>query len=480
MKKLFILYFLLFAVFISSAQNVDKKWAIGVGGGYYHNLIASEADGLITEAYLSRYLSPSFDLMANLNLGYTFKSFSDVKTNADLGNLFMNLRYKFNNGKLLPIDNKLQPFVYAGPGFLSDNKSSGLNFDAGVGVKYMLSKSWSLFAEAGYIHGIDGVRTVLKNGVGVDEACHDNFVKAVIGIEWAFSPKLDADKDGVANHKDKCPNTPKKYNVDKKTGCPIDTDGDGIFDEDDKCPKVKGLAAFEGCPDTDGDGITDKEDDCPDVKGIAEFKGCPDTDGDGIMDSKDDCPTVKGLKEFKGCPDTDGDGITDKEDKCPTVAGLKKFDGCPDTDGDGVADNVDSCPDTPADSKVDEKGCPDEEDMDTWLKNNKVNSIFFDTNKSEITQDSKDRMEKLIKLLNSNSKAKVKATGFADPRGNADANKALSDRRAKAALQYLNSKGISVTRVTSAALGEENSDKEKQLSDEELQNSRRVDFNLYK
>jgi len=478
-----------------------------LGGGYYHNLAVSDANGLIGEAYLSRYLSPTFDLMANLNLGYTFSSLSsNEKANADLGNLFLNLRYKLNNGKILPVDNKLQPFIYAGPGYLSDNKKTGLNFDAGVGAKYMLSKSWSLFAEAGYIQGIDGLRSVDKNGVIVEESCHDDFFKAAIGIEWAFSAKIDKDKDGVADFKDKCPNTPKGTKVDK-TGCPIDSDGDGIADSDDKCPKVKGLIAFNGCPDTDGDGIIDGEDDCPDVKGTLAFKGCPDTDGDGIMDSKDDCPTVKGVKEFKGCPDTDGDGIADKEDECPTVFGIKAFNGCPDSDEDGVADKSDACPNTPKDAKVDAKGCPIDSDGDgifdgidkcpdvkgvlankgcpleeskvKWLKDIKVNSIFFATNSSEITTDSKQRMEKLLRLMENNADYNVNIFGFADQRGNPDANKALSMRRAKAAVQYLISKGIAESRFSTEALGEENTNKAS-LTEEELQNSRRVDFNLYK
>jgi len=478
MKKLFILFAVLFAVQLAQAQNVEKKWAIGLGGGYYHNFDAYKADGWTPEAYVSRYLSPSFDLMAKMNLGWMFEK-NDV---ADIGNLVLDLRYKLNNGKILPVDSKIQPFIYAGPGFLSDNTKQGLNFDAGIGAKYMLSKSWSLFAEAGYIHGINGVRDEVNSAGTViteDVPCHDNFIKAVIGIEYAFSAKIDKDKDGVSDFKDKCPGTPRGIKVDK-VGCPLDTDGDGIPDSNDKCPDVKGLAAFQGCPDTDGDGITDKEDDCPDVKGIAEFKGCPDTDGDGIMDSKDDCPTVKGTKEFNGCPDSDGDGIKDSEDKCPTVAGLKKFDGCPDTDGDGVSDKDDACPDTPADSKVDAKGCPQEEDMDSWIKNQKVNSIFFDTNKSEITPESKDRMDKLVKLMKSKPAVKVTASGFADPRGATDANKQLSLNRAKAAAQYLQSNGIAKDRISTQALGEENSDREKTLTDPELQNSRRVDFNLHK
>lgn len=471
MKKILLLIAVLVTIQIVQAQNVDKKWAIGLGGGYYHNLDAWDSDGIAAEAYFSRYLSKSFDLMAELDLGWMFADLKNSTYSSDNVNLLLNLRYKFNNGKFLPVDSKIQPFIFAGPGFLVDNGYQNVNFDAGLGVKYMLSKSWSLFAQGGYTYGI---KTFFRN-----EDRHDNFLRAVVGIEWAFSTKIDKDKDGVSDFKDKCPGTPRDIKVDK-VGCPLDADGDGVPDSNDKCPDVKGLAAFEGCPDTDGDGIADKDDDCPEVKGIAEFKGCPDTDGDGIMDGKDDCPTVKGTKEFKGCPDSDGDGIKDSEDKCPTVAGLKKFDGCPDTDGDGVADKDDACPDTPADSKVDAKGCPQEEDMDSWIKNQKVNSIFFDTNKSEITPDSKERMDKLVKLMKSKPAVKVTASGFADPRGATDANKQLSLNRAKAAAQYLQSNGIAKDRVSTQALGEENSDKEKSLTDPELQNSRRVDFNLHK
>jgi OOP family OmpA-OmpF porin len=58
----------------------------------------------------------------------------------------------------------------------------------------------------------------------------------------------DSDGDGVADHLDKCPNTPKGCKVDA-VGCPIDTDGDGVADCFDKCPDTpKGLVVDEtGC-----------------------------------------------------------------------------------------------------------------------------------------------------------------------------------------------------------------------------------------
>lgn len=79
--------------------------------------------------------------------------------------------------------------------------------------------------------------------------------------------------------------------------------------------------------DKDGDGIADDKDDCPTVRGITAFNGCPDSDGDGIKDSEDVCPSTPGLAKYKGCADTDGDGVPDNFDKCPNEAGM--IEGCP-------------------------------------------------------------------------------------------------------------------------------------------------------
>jgi len=124
---------------------------------------------------------------------------------------------------------------------------------------------------------------------------------------------------------------------------------------------------FGKSKDSDGDGIPDKDDKCPTVKGLLKFDGCPDTDNDGVTDADDACPgTPANVKvDAKGCPlDTDGDGIADYLDKCPNEKGLPKFEGCPDSDNDGVADKDDKCPGTPAGVKVDIKGCPIDSDGD--------------------------------------------------------------------------------------------------------------------
>lgn len=72
----------------------------------------------------------------------------------------------------------------------------------------------------------------------------------VTNIEQAVQDlKKDSDGDGVADHLDKCPNTPAGAKVDG-SGCELDTDGDGVPDWKDKCPTVAGTVALNGCPET--------------------------------------------------------------------------------------------------------------------------------------------------------------------------------------------------------------------------------------
>jgi hypothetical protein len=69
-------------------------------------------------------------------------------------------------------------------------------------------------------------------------------------VGWIdYKKDADDDKDGVPNHLDKCPNTPKGAKVDKN-GCAIDSDNDKIIDLFDKCPNTpKGVKVdFKGCP----------------------------------------------------------------------------------------------------------------------------------------------------------------------------------------------------------------------------------------
>lgn len=61
--------------------------------------------------------------------------------------------------------------------------------------------------------------------------------------------QLDSDRDGVADRRDRCPDTPLGALVDGR-GCPTDRDADGVFDGIDRCPTTpRGAAVNEfGCP----------------------------------------------------------------------------------------------------------------------------------------------------------------------------------------------------------------------------------------
>jgi OOP family OmpA-OmpF porin len=90
--------------------------------------------------------------------------------------------------------------------------------------------------------------------------------------------KMDDDGDGVPDHLDKCPNTPRGVKVDQR-GCTLDSDGDGVPDHLDKCPNTPEGVKVDalGCPlDTDGDGVADHLDKCPDTpKGATvNWTGC--------------------------------------------------------------------------------------------------------------------------------------------------------------------------------------------------------------
>ncbi|MCC6370989.1 MAG: OmpA family protein [Bacteroidia bacterium] len=348
------------------------------------------------------------------------------------------------------------PYIFAGVGVRNLNAPSSSGFTvnpgtdflipAGFGLDYRITPAISLryFSTFGYTFG--DKRDNLATGGNDMQLQHQ------IGITFGFGKKHDADKDGVSDKKDKCPDTPLEALVDKD-GCIVDKDKDGIADNQDTCPEVAGITAFKGCPDSDNDGIKDSEDNCPNVAGKAEFKGCPDSDNDGIEDSKDKCPTVAGLAQFTGCPDTDGDGIVDSEDTCPTVKGTVEMGGCPDSDGDGISDNKDKCP-TVAGLK-ERNGCPE---VKISAKTKEVfqkamAGIQFETGKDVIKKTSYPILDNVVSVLKENKDWNVEVQGHTDNVGNYDANKSLSEKRAVAVKNYLITKGINPAMLKSSGYG---------------------------
>ena len=80
--------------------------------------------------------------------------------------------------------------------------------------------------------------------------------------------------------------------------------------------------------------------------------------------------------------------------------------------------------------------------------------IYFEFDKSNITQDGAFELDKLVQVMKNNEKMIIMAKSHTDSRGSDDYNLSLSDRRAKSTVQYVISKGIDASRISGKGMGE--------------------------
>ena len=83
------------------------------------------------------------------------------------------------------------------------------------------------------------------------------------------------------------------------------------------------------------------------------------------------------------------------------------------------------------------------------------NIIYFAFDKSDISSQSKQELDKVVSTLKSSSSATLNVGAYADSRGSKEYNKALSERRANSTVDYLVSKGVDRARIESQSFGEE-------------------------
>ena len=80
--------------------------------------------------------------------------------------------------------------------------------------------------------------------------------------------------------------------------------------------------------------------------------------------------------------------------------------------------------------------------------------IYFEYNKSNITAEGAEELDKLVKVMNEYPNMIIDAKSHTDSRGADNYNLRLSDRRAKSTVQYIVSKGIAKNRITGSGMGE--------------------------
>jgi len=428
---------------------LNNKMSVGL---FSRTIMGSNVDEEITTSFNLRPAN-----WFNLALSYSFMKGKMSNIGAALGLrtgfIYWNLAadyISFNNAKLDINDNASVPIPY---------KSKGVNL--GFSINFVFGNA------------TDKDRDGVKDS---KDKCPDTPKEARKFVD-KNGCLLDTDNDGVPDYLDKCPDTPAEAQgfVDKN-GCLLDTDNDSIPDYLDKCPDTPlGVTVDSiGCPlDTDNDSIPDYLDQCSDTpqgaRGFVDEHGCLlDTDNDSIPDYLDKCPDTPaeaiGKVDEKGCPkDTDKDGVPDYLDQCPDTpveaAGTIDEKGCPrDTDGDGVPDYKDSCRDLPGDST--NNGCPEikKEVMNLVqvmaLAKEASHKIQFESGKATLKPSSYPVLDQIAKILMENPTYKIEVQGHTDNVGKPEKNLELSEKRALAVKEYLVSKGIEESRISTKGYGD--------------------------
>ena len=179
-----------------------------------------------------------------------------------------------------------------------------------------------------------------------------------------------------------------------------------------------------------------------------------DDDNDGVLNSVDQCIyTPAGSKvDSYGCRmDDDKDGVLNAYDECPnTKMGVSvdtkgcKIDG--DDDRDGVLNSHDICPNTVAGDAVNSDGCPKTVQL----------HVNFDNDSYHIQEDSMADINTYAKFLTNYTNYSANIVGYTDSRGRSSYNQKLSEKRAYAVKEMLESKGVHSSQLSWQGLGESN------------------------
>lgn len=107
-----------------------------------------------------------------------------------------------------------------------------------------------------------------------------------------------------------------------------------------------------------------------------------------------------------------------------------------------------------------------------------LNPIYFDFDKHNIRQDAAFELDKVVNVMTKYPNMVIKVETHTDIRGSAPYNQRLSERRAKSTVQYIISKGIDASRLSSEGKGESSPliDCGNKCTEEEHQQNRRSDF----
>lgn len=109
----------------------------------------------------------------------------------------------------------------------------------------------------------------------------------------------------------------------------------------------------------------------------------------------------------------------------------------------------------------------------------RLNNVFFDFDKWDLRPESFMELNRVVKLMNENPSIVIEMSAHTDSKGSDEYNFKLSDNRARSVMEYILSKGIDPSRITSKGYGETKPIAPND-TDENRQLNRRVEFTIVK
>ncbi|CCG98741.1 OmpA/MotB domain protein [Fibrella aestuarina BUZ 2] len=107
-----------------------------------------------------------------------------------------------------------------------------------------------------------------------------------------------------------------------------------------------------------------------------------------------------------------------------------------------------------------------------------LENIYYDLDKYTIRPDAAEELDKLVTILKDNPTLKIELSSHTDVRAADAYNMTLSQNRAKAAVDYIISKGIDADRLTAKGYGETQLIVKRARTEEEHQRNRRTEFKV--
>ncbi len=232
MNRLYILFLIILAPSLGYTQTSEFKNGFGINQDFHDynvrlldNKITSFDSSLSQSLRISynRYLSRSWSVSSGISNGFLLNQTKENKLirKSYLLGWDIDFLFNFNNGKWLPTDAFVSPFLSFGYNFnyLSAYKKMGLkpmvtSNEYGVGVNFRLGDKSKVVLSTALNQQLNGeYETHMQYRLGFSQA---------IGRKSTVKPSF-----------------PKELK---------DSDFDGVADLNDKCPDVAGDSSLDGCP----------------------------------------------------------------------------------------------------------------------------------------------------------------------------------------------------------------------------------------